>query len=68
MLWESGIRLLEIAPGIKELLTRAGLTVEYISLEGPSVLSSTLGIDRYVAKIICEEAKKVTADRYVIAP
>lgn len=68
MLWESGIQFLEIAPGLKKLLTTAGLTVEAISSGGPSVLSSTLGIDQYVAKIIYEEAKKITADRYIIAP
>jgi hypothetical protein len=42
--------LLEIALGLKELLTTAGLTVECISSEGPSVLSSILGIDQYVEK------------------
>jgi hypothetical protein len=66
MLRESVILLLEIAVGL-ELLTALRLTVECISSEGPSVLSSILGIDQYVAKIIYKEARKITADRFIIA-
>jgi hypothetical protein len=53
---ESGIQQLEIAPGLKESLLRAGLTIESIVLEGPGAVSAVLGIEPYVAKIIYDAA------------
>lgn len=59
---ESGIQLLEIASGLKELLLSAGFTVDSIVSEGPDAISRELGIEPYVAKIIYDEAKKITAE------
>ena len=65
---ESGIQLLEIASGLKELLLKAGFTVESISSEGADAVSNALGIEPYVAKIIYDEAKKIIAESSVVAP
>ena len=65
---ESGIQLFEIASGLKELLLKAGFTVESISSEGPDAVSNALGIEPYVAKIIYDEAKKIIAESSVVAP
>jgi hypothetical protein len=65
---ESGIHLLEIASGLKELLLSAGFTVDSIILEGPDAISRQLGIEPYVAKIIYDEAKKVTAGSPLVVP
>ena len=65
---ELGIQLLEIASGLKELLLSAGFTVDSIILEGPDAISRQLGIEPYVAKIIYDEAKKVTAETPLIVP
>ena len=45
---ESGIQLLEIASGLKELLLSAGFTVDSIVSEGPAAISRELGIEPYV--------------------
>jgi len=65
---ESGIQLLEIASGLKELLLKAGFTVDSISSEGPDVVSTALGIEPYVAKLIYDEAKKITAESSLVVP
>lgn len=65
---ESDIQLLEIASGLKESLLRAGFTVDSISSEGPDAVSTALGIEPYVAKIIYDEAKKITAERSLVVP
>ena len=65
---ESGIHLLEIASGLKELLLSVGFTVDSIILEGPDAISRQLGIEPYVAKIIYDEAKKVTAESPLVVP
>ncbi|MGB6531956.1 MAG: hypothetical protein WBF33_27940 [Candidatus Nitrosopolaris sp.] len=65
---ESGIQLLEIASGLKELLLSAGFTVESIISEGPDAISRELGIEPYVAKIIYDEAKKITAESPLVVP
>lgn len=65
---ESDIQLLEIAPGLKESLLRAGFTVDSISSEGPDAVSTALGIEPYVAKIIYDEAKKITAESSLVVP
>jgi hypothetical protein len=64
---ESGIQLLEIASGLKELLLSAGFTVDSVS-EGPAAISRELGIEPYVAKIIYDEAKKITAQSPLVVP
>jgi hypothetical protein len=65
---ESGIQLLEIASDLKELLLKAGFTVDSISSEGPDVVSTALGIEPYVAKLIYDEAKKITAESSLVVP
>jgi hypothetical protein len=65
---ESGIQLLEIASGLKELLLSAGFTVDFIISEGPDAISRELGIEPYVAKIIYDEAKKVTVESPLVVP
>jgi hypothetical protein len=65
---ESGIQLLKIASGLKELLLSAGFTVESIISEGPDAISRELGIEPYVAKIIYDEAKKITAESPLVVP
>ena len=64
---ESDIKLLELATGIKDSLTKAGFTtINFILSSSTTDISKKLGIDLYVAQIIFEEAKKirdvVTAD------
>lgn len=54
-----GIQELELAQGIKDSLEKAGFhTVDSILREAPLEISSKLGIDTYVAKIIKEAAKR----------
>jgi hypothetical protein len=65
---ESGIQHLEIASGLKESLLKAGLTVESITSKGPDAVSAALGIEAYVAKIVYDEAKKITAESTLVAP
>ncbi|MGB6592183.1 MAG: hypothetical protein WBE68_11820 [Candidatus Nitrosopolaris sp.] len=65
---ESGIQLLEIASGLKELLLIAGFTVDSIISEGPDAISRELGIEPYVAKIIYDEAKKITVESPLVVP
>jgi len=65
---ESGIHLLEIASGLKELLLSVGFTVDSIILEGPDAISRQLGIEPYVAKIIYDETKKITAESPLVIP
>jgi hypothetical protein len=64
---ESDIKLLELATGIKDSLTKSGFTtINFILSSSTTDISKKLGIDLYVAQIIFEEAKKirdvVTAD------
>jgi hypothetical protein len=55
------IQDLELAQGIKDLLVEAGIdTVDSILKEAPLDISNKLGIDRYLAQIIKEAAKKST--------
>ena len=65
---ESGIQQLEIASGLKESLLKAGFTVDSIVSEGPDAVSTVLGIEPYVAKIIYEEAKKLSAEGSLVVP
>jgi len=59
---------LEIASGLKELLLSAGVTVDSIVSEGPDAISREIGIEAYVAKIIYDEAKKITAKSPLVVP
>ena len=65
---EPGIQHLEIAPGLKESLLKAGLTVGSITSKGPDAISAPLGIEAYVAKIVYDEAKKIVAESSLVAP
>jgi hypothetical protein len=66
---DEGIQLLEIAHGMKESLMKAGFTLESIVLNGPHTLSAALGVETYVAKLIYDEAKRITADgSLIVAP
>jgi hypothetical protein len=49
---------LDIADGLKELLRTNKLTLHTLVTISPSELADILGIDGYVAKIVCESAKK----------
>ena len=55
---EYTIQELEIPDGLKELLTRSGFTFDSIISSDVDHLASSLGIERDVAKIILEAAKK----------
>jgi hypothetical protein len=54
------IQMMEIAPGLKDMLLNAGFTIETILKSGPSEIAVVLGIDLYVAQIIFDTAKKTT--------
>ena len=53
----SEVNELEIADGLKELLIDYGFTRRRILKLQSADLASILGIDEYVAKIICNAAK-----------
>jgi 3-methyladenine DNA glycosylase Mpg len=53
----SRIQQLEIAAGLKRLLTDSGFSIESIVEAGPNKIAAALGIDLYVAKIIFDAAK-----------
>jgi hypothetical protein len=59
---DPSIQLLEIAPGLKDSLAKAGFTVESILSAGPTEVASALGIESYVAKIIFDAAKKIVEE------
>ena len=52
------VKELEIADGLKELLIEHGFTRRRIMKLQSADLASILGIDDYVAKIICKAAKR----------
>ena len=60
------IQLLEIAPGLKDSLAEAGLSIRYILNAGPSEIASILGIESYVAKIIFDAAKKIVQENSLL--
>ena len=45
-----------------------GFTVQSITPTGPDAVSAVLRIAGYVGKIIYEEAQKIAAEIYVVAP
>ena len=55
---EDDIDILDIADGLKELLRRNSITLDTLLTISPSELAEILGIDGYVAKIMCQSAKK----------
>jgi hypothetical protein len=56
------INSLDIADGLKELLIKYGFTLEALSNMPSSELAEYLGIDQYIAKIICSAARKLYND------
>jgi hypothetical protein len=54
----SDVKELELADGLKELLMDYGFTSRRILKIPSSDLASILGIDDYIAKIICNAAKR----------
>jgi FMN phosphatase YigB (HAD superfamily) len=58
------INSLDIADGLKELLIKYGFTLEALSNMPSSELAESLGIDQYIAKIICSAARKLSDDNY----
>ena len=63
---DPSIQLLEIAPGLKNSLMEAGLTIRFILTAGPSEVASILGIESYVAKIIFDAAKKIVQENTLL--
>lgn len=59
---EYTIQELEIPEGLKELLIKSGFTFDSIISSDIDHLASSLGIERDVAKIILEAAKKLKKD------
>ena len=55
----SSIEKLEIASGLKKMLIDAGFTVDSILHYGVNEISTILGIEIYVAKIIFDAAKRI---------
>jgi hypothetical protein len=63
---DPSIQLLEIAPGLKDSLTKAGFTIDTILSAGPTEVASALGIESYVAKIIFDAAKKIVEENTLL--
>ena len=60
---KSDIQLLELASGIKDALISSGfLTLKSILNSTISDISSKVGVDLYVARIIFQEAKRVESE------
>jgi hypothetical protein len=57
------INSLDIADGLKELLIKYGFTLEVLLNTQSSEIAEFLGIDQYVAEIICTSARK-SSNRY----
>ncbi len=53
------VQELDIADGLKQLLTDAGFTIESLIRLGYQELSEMLNIDPYVGKLIVEAAQNV---------
>ena len=60
------INSLDIADGLKELLIKYRYTLEELSNISSSELAEFLGIDLYVARIICTAARKLSNCNYRI--
>jgi len=60
---ESDIYLLQLAEGVRDALISAGFsTIKSILESTTSDISNRVGIDQYVAQIVLEEAKRVSAE------
>ncbi len=57
------VQELDIAEGLKQLLTNAGFTVESVIKLGYQEVSKMLNIDPYVGKLIVEAAQNVMQER-----
>ena len=53
---------LDIAEGLKDLLIVHGFTIELLLSISATELSNTLGIDEYVAQIICQSANRLVSE------
>jgi hypothetical protein len=60
------INSLDIADGLRELLIKYRFTLEELSNMSYSELAEYLGIDPYVAKIICAAAMKLSNNNHNI--
>jgi hypothetical protein len=58
------INSLDIADGLKELLIKYGFTLEVLSSMPSSELAELLRIDKYIAKLVCNAAVKLSNDNY----
>jgi hypothetical protein len=58
------IKSLDIAGGLKDLLIVHGFTIELLLSISATKLANTLGIDEYVAKIICQSANRLVSDTH----
>ena len=56
------IKSLDIAGGLKDLLIVHGITIELLLSISATKLANTLGIDEYVARIICQSANRLVSD------
>ena len=56
------IMSLDIAEGLKDLLIVHGFTIELLLSISATELSNTLGIDEYVAQIICQSANRLVSE------
>ena len=66
-MWSS-VQLLELAPGLKDLLINGRFSrVDSIVSSSVSEIATVLQIDPYVAKIIFTEAKKFCKEKTVAA-
>ena len=63
---DPSIQLLEIAPGLKNSLAKAGFTIDSILSAGAAEVASALGIESYVAKIIFDAAKKIAEENTLL--
>jgi hypothetical protein len=60
---ESDIKLLELAPGIKDALINSEfLTIKSILSSTTADIANKVGVDLYIAQIIFQEAKRVKAE------
>jgi hypothetical protein len=57
------VQELDIAEGLKQLLTDAGFTIESVVRLGYQEISEMLNIDPYVGKLIVEAAQNVMKER-----
>jgi len=60
-----GINQLDMPAGLKDLIINHGFILDLLRCIQPSDLAEDLGIDKDVAKLICDAARRLTrADRF----